>query len=385
MDAKVIMPGRIILIRVLICALFSMVCLSEAAGGEFSLSKPLSLKWRYETAETLGLTPAVSEDIVYLPLSGGRIISLGLADGTLNWKAELGGDISAEPDADESGVYVATENPPLPHSPFLQATGALRALSRLSGVGLWMRTLPAPIRGSLVSNEATLFGAAADGRVYALKKKTGEMVWVRQFATSFISAPILHGGKLFVCDSEGVILGLEQSTGDVFWRYRTRQKIRSSPTVSEAFVYVGTADGNVFAFATTTGRLRWRARTGAAVQAVQLAGRCLLATSLDNFIYCLSPQKGAKLWKRQLAGRIVAKPLATPQDVLLSPLAGDESVVLDLQDGKKTNSINTGEDNNTGASPVLSGGILLLTTRTGLAAYSDQSIGEASFRNSGPP
>lgn len=382
------MAGRIKRIRALVCALLTLICfpglsgesrLNAAQAGEFSLSKPLSLRWRFETAETLGLAPAVSRDIVYLPLSGGRIISLGLADGSLNWKAELGGDVSAEPNADESGVYVATETPPLPRSPFLQATGALRALGRLSGVGLWMRTLPAPIRGSLVSNETTLFGAAADGRVYAIKKKTGEMVWVKQFATSFISAPVMHGGNLFVCDSEGTIIGLEQASGDAARRYRTRRKIHSPPSVSEAFVYAGTADGNVFAFETVTGRLRWRARTGGAVQAVQLAGRCLLTTSLDNFVYCLSPQKGAKLWKRQLAGRIVAKPLATPQDVLLSPLAGDESVVLDLQEGKKTNSIHTGEDNNTGASPVLSGGILLLTTRTGLAAYSDHSIGTARF------
>ena len=276
------MAGRIKLIRALICALFPFVCLqgisgglrpSAAASGEFSLSKPLSLKWKFETAETLGLTPAVSRDIVYLPLSGGRIISLGIADGSLNWKAELGGDVSAEPDADESGVYVATETPALPRSPFLQATGALRALSRLSGVGLWMRTLPAPIRGSLVSNDTTLFGAAADGRVYALKKKTGEVVWVKQFTTSFISAPVLHGGNLFVCDSEGVIIGLEQATGNTSWRYRTRQKIRSPPSVNETFVYAGTADGNVFAFETVTARLRWRERPGGAVAAVRLAGR----------------------------------------------------------------------------------------------------------------
>ena len=149
---------------------------------------------------------------------------------------------------------------------------------------------------------------------------------------------------------------------------------RSSPSVNGAFVFLGSADGYVYALENATGRVRWKARTGAAVQAVQLAGRCLLTTSLDNFVYCLSPQRGARLWKRQLAGRIVARPLVTEQDVLLSPLAGDETVVLDLHDGKKTNSIPTGEDNNTGASPVLCGHVLLLTTRKGLEAYTDQTI-----------
>ena len=348
-----------------------------AAQGRLSLSRPLTLKWKVETTETLNFAPAASQNNVYLPLGGGRIISLRLEDGELNWKADLGGFVSAAPDADESGVFVATETPSLPGSKYLQATGALRALGRLSGVGLWMRTLPAPLRGSLVSNEKMLFGGAADGRLYAIRKQTGEIVWVRQFTSPFGSAPVLHANLLFVCDEEGQVLALEQSSGRTVWRYRTRKMSRSSPSVSDAFVYLGSTDGYVYALENVTGRVRWRARTGAAVQAVQLAGRCVLATSLDNFVYCLSPQRGTRLWKRQMAGRIVARPLVTEQDVLLSPLAGDETVVLDLQDGKKTNSIPTGEDNNTGASPILSGNTLLLTTRKGLEAYTDQAINAA--------
>jgi len=345
-----------------------------AAQSQFSLSKPLKLKWKFETTETLNFAPAAAQNNVYLPLGGGRIISLRLDDGELNWKADLGGYVSAAPDADESGVFVATETPSLPGSPYLQATGALRALGRLSGVGLWMRTLPAPLRGSLVSNESMLFGGAADGRLYAIRKQTGEIVWVKQLNAPFGSAPVLHQKLLLVNDEEGQVLALEQSSGRIVWRYRTRKILRSSPSVNDAFVYLGSADGHVYALENATGRVRWRARTGGAVQAVQLAGRCLLTTSLDNFVYCLSPQRGNRLWKRQLAGRIVARPLATEQDVLLSPLAGDETVVLDLQDGKKTNSIPTGEDNNTGAAPVLAGNILLLTTRKGLEAYTDQTI-----------
>jgi hypothetical protein len=60
----------------------------------------------------------------------------------------------------------------------------------------------------------------------------------------------------------------------------------------------------------------------------------------------------------------------TEDGVLLAPLSGEECVVLAPRDGRKLNSINVGEDNNTGASPVFSGRLLLLTTRKGLFAYS---------------
>jgi outer membrane protein assembly factor BamB len=114
-------------------------------------------------------------------------------------------------------------------------------------------------------------------------------------------------------------------------------------------------------------------RTGAAVQAVLAAEKCILATSLDNFIYCLSPQNGAKIWKHQLAGRVAAPPLVFNGGVLIAPLVGDECVVLNLEDGKKINSIYVGEDNNTEASPLLKADTLLLTTREGLLALSNQA------------
>ena len=99
----------------------------------------------------------------------------------------------------------------------------------------------------------------------------------------------------------------------------------------------------------------------------------LLATSLDNFVYCLSPQRGVRLWKYRLAGRVLARPLVLNESVLLTPLVGEEGVILSLQDGKKVNSVYVGEDNNTGASPLLSGNLILLTTRKGLLAFSNQA------------
>src|ERR1051325_12052618 len=100
-------------------------------------------------------------------------------------------------------------------------------------------------------------------------------------------------------------------------------------------VYAGAAGEFIYAIDKTSGRLRWRVRTGAAIQAVLAGEKWVLATSLDNFVYCLSPQNGVKIWKRQLAGRVTAPPLVLRNQVLLAPLVGDEGVVLNLEDGKK--------------------------------------------------
>jgi outer membrane protein assembly factor BamB len=99
-------------------------------------------------------------------------------------------------------------------------------------------------------------------------------------------------------------------------------------------------------------------------------GGGLVIASLDNFVYKLSLVGGDRVWKRQLAGRVASEPLMATDGALFTPLSGDAGVVLDLRDGKQLNTLPVGEDNNTAASPVAVGGVLLVTTRQGLLAFS---------------
>lgn len=358
-------------------ALLTLILLTpfEARARQFeSLSRPIYVKWQYRTDAVTNLTPAADSERVYLPLQKGSVVSVRLSDGVLAWKSDVGGVVSAAPVADARSVYVATETLPSPKSTYPQATGVLRALSRQSGLTTWMRTLPFPVRGDISVNADSLFVTSSDGRLYAIRKQTGEIKWVKYNSSPFSSQHVLLGADLYVGDSEGDIMALEQESGRTLWRYRTRKSLRTPTAVYENVVYAGTADGYVFGIERVSGRLKWRVRTGGAVQAVLAEERCILATSLDNFVYCLSPQQGTKLWKRQLAGRVVAPPLVLRDSVLLAPLSGDECVVLSLEDGKKTNSIYVGEDNNTEAAPLLTAEGLLLTTREGLLALTNQAL-----------
>ncbi|HWS56562.1 MAG TPA: PQQ-binding-like beta-propeller repeat protein [Pyrinomonadaceae bacterium] len=333
------------------------------------LSRPLGVVWKFETAETVNLTPALGAGSVYLPLQNGEVISLRASDGVLNWRAEVGGSISAAPSADESALYVASESAGGAGDRPGQTLGAVRSLGQQSGVTLWLRMLSAPIRGQLVSGESAVYGGASDGRLYALKKATGEVLWVRQHPSPFLSQPVLAGGRLYIGDEAGTLFAVERQTGRTLWRYQTRKPFRAPVVVAGETVYAASQDGHVYALEAGNGSLRWRARTGGAVQAVVPAGECLFVTSLDNFAYCLSPRKGYRVWKRQLPGRVAAQPLVAADGVLLAPLSGEECVVLDPRDGRKLNSINVGEDNNTAAAPLLYDGLLLVTTRKGLFAY----------------
>ncbi|MCA1591859.1 MAG: PQQ-binding-like beta-propeller repeat protein [Acidobacteria bacterium] len=340
------------------------------ATAQISLSRPLIERWHYEMDRTVNFPPAISKERIYLPLTTGTLLSLRTLDGNLNWRAEIGGEISAGLVADERGVYIASETQ-ASATYFPQSTGALRAIGSQSGITLWMRTLQAPIRGALVSNETTLFGGASDGRLYAVAKQTGELLWINQHKSPFLCPPLLSKDHLYIGDERGSFLDINQSTGRVIWRYQTRGAIRATVAVANQIIFLGSSDGYVYALDERTHRLRWRVRMGGSVQSIVPTEKGLIVSSLDNFVYNLTYGKGDKLWKRQLAGRIIAQPLAIGDSVIFAPLAGDECVILDLRDGKKLNSLPVGEDGNTAASPVLAGNLLLLTTRRGLKAYTN--------------
>lgn len=338
---------------------------------QVALSQPLTIRWRYDSNFTLNLTPASDDERIYLPLAGGTIVALRARDGQLYWRSEVGGELSASPFADQHSVYVASEvagETAKSEVGIRRATGTLRALGREGGVTQWMRTLAMPLRGGLSVTGNKLIACGGDGRVYAFDKGTGEIVWSLFYGTRFRCQPVAADGRIYAGNEDGNLLAIDEATGKLLWRYRTRGPVRGPVAVVDGAVYFGSGDGYVYSVRSSDGRLLWRKRTGAGVEAVALIGDTLLVASLDNFVYGFS-LNGGRLWKRQLLGRISAQPLTMADGALFTPLSSPAGIVLGLPDGRQINSLPTGEEITTTASPIAVGDAVLLTTGHGLLAF----------------
>ncbi|HSS19371.1 MAG TPA: PQQ-binding-like beta-propeller repeat protein [Pyrinomonadaceae bacterium] len=335
------------------------------------LTQPLTVSWRYESNQTLNLTPAVAAERVYLPLAGGTIVSLMGAHGQLNWRAEMGGELSASPVADQTAIFVASETVQSDATNH-RATGILRALGREGGVTQWMRALPMPLRGGLALSNGKIFGGGVDGKLYALESKTGDTLWFFDYSAPFNSQPVVSATRVFVGSEDGSLLALDEATGKLLWRFRTRGAVRGPVAVGNDVVYFGSRDGYVYAVNVTDGRLVWRKRTGAGVEAVARSGEELLVASLDNFVYKFS-FAGARVWKRRLPGRIASQPLVTADAALFMPFSSSSGVVLELRGGRQVNLLPAGEEIAISASPIAVGEVVLLTTEHGLLAFTQPS------------
>jgi hypothetical protein len=75
------------------------------------------------------------------------------------------------------------------------------------------------------------------------------------------------------------------------------------------------------------------------------------------------------LWKKLLPGRISAQPLTVQDTALFTPLSSNVAVVLGLRDGKQLNSLPTGEELTSSASPIMVGDAVIVTTEHGLLAF----------------
>lgn len=332
-----------------------------------NLLQPLTLTWRHDSSLTLNLTPASDDGRVYLPLAGGTLVSLMAPNGQLNWRSEMGGELSASPVADERGVYVASQTGK-PDGGARRATGALRALGREGGVTQWMRTLAMPLRGALTLANGKLFGGGSDGKIYAFDSRNGEARWVYDYGEPFNSKPVVSDSRVYIGSEDGNLLVLDEGTGKLLWHYRTKGAVRGPVANGSDVVYFGSGDGYVYAVNATTGRLIWRKRTGAGVQAVVRANGALLVASLDNFVYKFS-LAGKGLWKRRLPGRISSQPLVTHEAALFMPLSSSAAVVLELRDGRQVNLLPLAEEITASASPIAVGEVVLLTTEHGLLAF----------------
>lgn len=361
---------RALLLCLLLFTFFGPCVRGESEGSSLSLSRPLTVNWRFETEDVLDIPPTAHDGTIILPLSNGNLVSLRSADGKLIWRTELGGEINTTPLIDGSGVYVATRPAePSPEGPRQIPTGVLRALGPESGVTLWSVKLPSVLNGRLLGTENAVVGLSADGRLFAFRKDTGRALWVKRGEQPFTTSPMLIAGRIFAGSSDGSVFAFDQETGRTVWRYRTGGAVALPFSFSEQVVNLVSGNNNVLALSIRDGRLLWRRRINARVQSVVSTRQGVLVTALDNSVSLLSAGGGRRLWKQRMSGRVTAAPVTDEEAALFTFLSGEECVVLDLKTGRRLNAVYVGEDNSTSAAPLIHGSRLFMLTRKGLVVY----------------
>jgi hypothetical protein len=363
------------LLRHLITAIIVAITLSLSPsinGQTLQLSQPLTLQWTFRSDDISSIGPMADKQSVYLPLTGGAVVSLRTIDGQLDWKTDVGGDILSSLTVDSASVYVASRIEEERGVGATESSVFLRSLSRSSGVILWLRPIPQIIQhtsNSLLGSK--LLAVTLENIIIGVDKGTGLIRWSNQLPSRITTAPIFDRETIYLAQEKGNVTVLNYKDGTVARHYQTRLDITSLILGPGGIIFTGTSEGYVNAFSAIEGSLslNWRKRLSAAIQSLSPTPEGILVVTRDNSVTFLKWQNGKRLWKRRLADRLAAPPTLSEGASLFAPLGEDACTVLSLRDGKEINTLYLGKNNSVVASPLIAGNLLLVPTKHGLLAY----------------
>jgi outer membrane protein assembly factor BamB len=250
-----------------------------------TLHFPLQIQWsvNYTTVQT---HPAVVGDSVFVATSGdfqssGKVYSLDRDSGLVRWTYDTGGTVfgGVSPAVSDDLLFLPisylgpTSEVNVTQQTTSLAAGAIIALQRSSGKLIWSRQTLHPIFTSPAIDGGSVYVVLDGEGIFALDVATGSVEWFYPVATigTATASPIAYEGAIYVPLFGKGIFALDARTGVLKWQY--------APEDARAGVGEGLTAGSGMVFITISYRSQ-----GADTRMV--------------YLVALAAQTGHVVWKR---------------------------------------------------------------------------------------
>ncbi len=223
-----------------------------------------NLRWLTHVSSEVLSAPQISDGVVVVRSSDGRIAGLAAEDGKRQWLYEH--STPALTVRSFAGVLIRRG---VVYAGF--PGGRLAAINLASGSLLWEAAISQPkgntelerisdITSEPVSDGVKVCAVAFQGRLACLDARQGAILWSREISSD--KGLALSGNNLYVTDDEGTVLALDKSSGSTLWKNDQLFMRRvSAPLVTEKFVVVGDFEGYLHVLGRDDGSLLARKRT----------------------------------------------------------------------------------------------------------------------------
>lgn len=295
-----------------------------ANDGTFYALDKLSgkVRWTYrvrnleQRAYSFFSTAAVSGRRVYVGAANGRLYCLDAASGRLLWEAPASDWIRARPLVLGANVIAAAMD------------GTVHAFDP-DGKLLWRSKVGShQVMADLVGDDAGVLVSTSDLFLCSLRPSDGKMQWRHSLleaafmdgkriladmiagGADYQSSPTVVDGVVYVGAPNRFVYAVDVASGKEIWRFETSGQVSGTPTVAEGRVYFGHQGGDKLFYAVDakTGQLVWSKPLGWVwVGAGYSRGRVFVGT-VEGDILCLRAATGEIIWKRETTGGIYPAP-----------------------------------------------------------------------------
>jgi outer membrane protein assembly factor BamB len=270
---------------------------SAAHTVTITAQPPSTLKWRYQTGNSITSSPAVGADgTIYVGSRDDDVYAIN-PDGTLKWRYPTGDYIHSSPAVGADGtVYVGS------YDCYLYAFNP-------DGTFKWHDWTFDPVGSSpAVGSDGAIYVGSDLGCLYAVSPG-GAHKWSYQTGSNVFSSPAVGSdGTIYFGSGDGYVYAINPD-GTFKWRYPTGDNVWSSPAIgSDGTIYVGSGDIYLYAI-NPDGTLKWRYQAGGQVNCAPAIGSdgTIYVGSDDGCLYAVNPDSTLK-WRYETGGNIWSSP-----------------------------------------------------------------------------
>lgn len=363
--------------------------LSDAAAQapELSLNSPFKKCWEYQEESIVHVASDNAKQIVILSADG--LVKALSENGQENWETEIGGSIIHPPVLDEDTLYVLSLSSSKPldsnssNSNDLNNFYFLSAIETGTGVTRWRKTIPeslVPPKINLSYRKLYLYKGQRfeDQRleIIAVDPSTGNDL--KESISSYQQNLLSFYSKQKSFSGFGKNVYLRNPEDQEEWSFNELiLKDFGTTWMNEDFIAFGDQQGYLYLFERFGAIEKFKVKLGGKITGINFYDNKFFVSSLDNFLYALSPDGHRTFWKKRLAGRITFAPMIYKKTIAVSSIGEPTLYFIDTDDGNTINQIIIEDGEFIASRPLLINDKVILTTVRGIKAFSQSSCSTA--------
>lgn len=284
---------------------------------EFEQSASISTRWSQSVGDGtdeqyLKLTPAVTDEHIYIVARDGDVKALTLESGRVHWSRDTNEPLSSAAGVGAGLVLVGTSN------------GKVIALDQATGEQRWKKRVSSEVLAAPQADGDMVVVRSVDGKLVGLSAESGDQQWIYDRSVPALSlrgtsTPVIYENYIIAGYDSGRLLALELVSGKPVWETRVAVgsgrselermvDIDSDPIIKNDIIYISTFQGRLAAISVQGGRILWTrdipSHAGLAVD-----DNNLYVTDDNGFIWALEQISGASIWKQDaLKARATSAP-----------------------------------------------------------------------------
>ncbi|MBI1424367.1 MAG: outer membrane protein assembly factor BamB [Gammaproteobacteria bacterium] len=337
---------------------------------DFKPRAAFEVRW-HESIGDMGngeLTPALTQDAVFVANAEGKVFRLQRSNGKQVWKIDSGFTISGGVGAGDGLVLVGGDK------------GEVAAYDE-DGKLRWKTTVSSEVLSAPQAADGMVVVRTGDGHVAGLSETDGKRQWLYERPTPALivrnHAPVvISHGVAFAGFAAGKLAAIAVSNGSVRWETTVSQPrgstelerisdIVSMPVVDDQQVCAVSFQGRVGCFDAAQGSSLW-SRDLSSDKGLTMLRRNLYVTDAQGSIQALDKSSGSSVWKNdQLFMRETSAPVALGDFVVVGDFEGYLHA-LSRNDGAMMARIDTDGSPILTAPLEMDGGLLVQTQNGGL-------------------